>query len=305
MNTLTLYDYLHSFIDYLRVERQVSQNTTLSYQRDLERYIQYLLDCDIQSPHTITRQHISAFIATLHDNHLCAASISRNLSAIRGFHQFLIGENVTGRDITENIKIPKPWMKLPEVLDVDEIDRLLNAPDTSNDNGMRDRALLELLYATGVRVSELVILKCADIFWQEQFIRVLGKGNKERLVPVGKTALQWTRSYIDQVRNRLAALGLAGDILFLNRFGKKMSRQSVWMLVKKRAFEADIDKFISPHSIRHSFATHLIERGAHLRAVQEMLGHADITTTQIYTHLDREYLKNIHHQYHPLEKGML
>jgi integrase/recombinase XerD len=305
MTTVTLYDLLHSFIDYLRIERQVSQNTVIAYQRDLERYIRFLDENQINSPQQIHRQHISTFIANLHENHLCSASISRNLSAARGFHRFLIGENILDRDATENIKIPKPWMKLPEVLDIDEIDLLLKAPDSSSDNGLRDRALLEMLYATGVRVSELIQIKCSDVFWQDQFIRIFGKGQKERLVPVGHTALRWTKLYMEQVRSRLASLGVGGDILFLNRFGKKLSRQSVWNLVKKRAREANIQKFISPHTLRHSFATHLIEGGAHLRAVQEMLGHADIITTQIYTHLDKEYLKKVHHQYHPLEKGLV
>ncbi|MBN1481052.1 site-specific tyrosine recombinase XerD [candidate division KSB1 bacterium] len=296
---------MKSFIDYLRIERQVAANTVLAYQKDLERYTSFLQEGGLTNPQMISHQNVYAFLEMLHDLTLCAATVSRNLSAVRAFHHFLIGEDVTSADPTENIVVPKPWMKLPEVLSTDEIERILNQPDTSTDKGLRDRAMLETAYATGVRVSELVGLKLQDIFWQDEFIRVFGKGGKERLVPVGETALDWIRLYIQGPRVRLAALGLSGDLIFLNRFGKKISRQSVWIHLKKYALEAGISKVISPHSLRHSFATHLIEGGADLRAVQEMLGHADIITTQIYTHLDRNYLKQVHQKFHPLESGAL
>lgn len=283
----------------------MATNTVLAYQRDLERYIKFLEEQQLTSPDVISHQHVYAFLEMLHDLTLCATTVSRNLSAVRAFHHFLIGEEVASVDPTENIVVPKPWMKLPEVLSAEEMERILNQPDTSTEKGVRDRAMLETAYATGVRVSELVGLKLHDIFWQEEFIRVFGKGNKERLVPVGETALAWMKMYIQGPRVRLAALGVAGNLIFLNRFGKKISRQSVWILLKKYTLEAGIAKVISPHSLRHSFATHLIERGADLRAVQEMLGHADIITTQIYTHLDRHYLKQVHQRFHPLESGAL
>jgi len=302
---LNLTDSLKSFIDYLQIERRVAKNTAEAYQRDLLRYIQFLDERGIDASGLVTHKDVYAFLEMLHDLTLSSASVSRNLSAVRAFHHFLIGENQAADDPTENIVVPKPWMKLPEVLGMEEIERLLEAPDTSTETGLRDRAMLEFAYATGVRVSELVGIKVSDIFWQDEFVRVFGKGSKERLVPVGETALSWAKTYIQGPRVRLTAMGLGGELLFLNRFGKKLSRQSVWKSLKKYALQANIKKFVSPHTIRHSFATHLIEGGADLRAVQEMLGHAAITTTQIYTHLDREYLKNIHHKYHPLETGSL
>jgi integrase/recombinase XerD len=302
---LNLADYIKAFIDYLRIERQMADNTVEAYQRDLLRYGEFLQDRALDDFAEISHRDVYAFLEMLHDLTLSAASVSRNLSAVRAFHRFLIGENIISVDPTENIVVPKPWMKLPEVLTAEEMARVLEQPDTATDAGFRDRALLETAYATGVRVSELVSMKTDDIYWQDEFVRVLGKGNKERLVPVGNVALSWIHAYIHGPRIRLAALGCAGDVLFLNRFGKKLSRQSVWIHLKKYAQQAGIFKFISPHTIRHSFATHLIEGGADLRAVQEMLGHSDIITTQIYTHLDRDYLKQVHHRFHPLESGRL
>lgn len=208
-------------------------------------------------------------------------------------------------DPSANLSVEKPWMKVPEVLTPDEVEAILVQTDTSKDGGLRDRSLLEFLYATGVRVSELINIRCADLFWQEEMVCVFGKGRKERLVPVGESALYWCQRYAKEARARLAALGASRDILFLNRFGKKLSRQSVWNIMQKYSHSAGITKPIGPHTFRHSFATHLIEGGADLRAVQEMLGHADITTTQIYTHLDREYIKEVYHRFHPLETKTL
>jgi len=283
----------------------VAQNTVQAYEHDLIRYIKFLNDRSIDSSQNISHKDVYAFLEMLHELTLSSASVSRNLSAARAFHHFLIGENQTTEDPTENIVVPKPWMKLPEVLGTDEIEQLLSAPDTSTETGLRDRAMFELAYATGVRVSELVNIKTMDIFWQDEFVRVFGKGGKERLVPVGETALSWVKCYLQGPWLSLSALGLGGELIFLNRFGKRLSRQSVWKNIKKYALQAGITKFISPHTIRHSFATHLIEGGADLRAVQEMLGHSDIATTQIYTHLDREFLKQVHHKFHPMETGRL
>lgn len=305
MSSLNLSDYLKSFIDYLKIERQVAKNTVEAYEHDLIRYIQFLNEKAIDSPDEISHRDVYAFLEMLHELTLSSASVSRNLSAVRAFHHFLIGENQTSVDPTANIVVPKPWMKLPEVLGTEEIERLLAAPDTSTDVGLRDRAMLELAYATGVRVSELVGIKMTDIFWQDEFVRVFGKGGKERLVPVGETALEWIQAYLQGPWKSLSSLGLGGELVFLNRFGKRLSRQSVWKNLKKYALQAGIKKFISPHTIRHSFATHLIEGGADLRAVQEMLGHSDIATTQIYTHLDREFLKDVHKRFHPMETGKL
>lgn len=302
---MELEDYLHAFTDFLRIEKQLSDNTTLAYENDLLRYIQFLKDQHLTAPQQVEQKQISQFLGLLHDLHLSAPSISRNLSSIRSFHRFLVGEEVMEDDPTANIRVPKPWMRLPHVLDHQEVERLLLQPDLSTDTGLRDRAILEFLYATGVRVSELVTTRIFDLFWDDEFVRVFGKGRKERLVPVGEAALYWVKNYMENYRNRLAGLGVSGDHLFLNRFGKKLSRQTVWILIQKYLAGARIHQHTGPHTLRHSFATHLVEGGADLRAVQEMLGHADISTTQIYTHLDREYLKEVHHHFHPLESGKL
>jgi len=291
---MNLYDHFKSYIDFLRIERQVARNTIEAYERDIERYLKFLQAHGKLQSFQITQSDIEAFLEKLHKLHLSSSSISRNLSAIRSFHRFLIGENVLDTDPTANITVPKPWMKLPEVLDVQDVENLINQPDLSSEKGIRDRAILEFLYATGVRVSELVNLKLADIIW-----------NEIRYIPVGQSALKWVKEYELNVRRKLAALGKSGDRVFLNRFGKKLSRQSVWKILKEYAAEAGIQKFISPHSLRHSFATHLLEGGADLRAVQEMLGHADIITTQIYTHLDRSMLKEVINTFHPLESGRI
>jgi integrase/recombinase XerD len=300
---MTPHDLLKSFMDYLLVERQVSKNTVEAYERDLLRFLSFLQEEHIPELSLVTPADIFRFIERLHDLLLSAATVSRNLSAIRTFFRFLIGEGILEKDPSANITVPKPWMKLPEVLSEAEVNLLLEQPDPSTDTGSRDKAMLEFLYATGVRVSELVNARLSDLIWDDGFVRIFGKGRKERLVPIHTEALYWLNNYIEQTRNRLAALELSGDRIFLNKFGKKLSRVSVWKSIKKYTAEAGIQKYTSPHALRHSFATHLIEKGADLRAVQEMLGHADISTTQIYTHLDREHLKQVYKTYHPLESG--
>lgn len=302
---MELVDQLHNFIDFLRIERQVADNTIISYQRDLLRYIEFLKHKKLSDLAQVRQIHIFPFLELLHDLHLSPASISRNLSAIRALHKFLVGENILFEDPTVNISVPKPWMKIPDVLDHMDVEKLLEQPDVSNDTGLRNRTVLEFLYATGVRVSELINTRCSDVIWDEEFVRVFGKGSRERMVPIGKSALHWIEKYMEMTRTRLASLGLSGDVLFLNRFGKKLSRQSIWIMIQRYLVQAGITKKAGPHTLRHSFATHLIEGGADLRAVQEMLGHADISTTQIYTHLDREYLKEVHHHFHPLETGRI
>jgi integrase/recombinase XerD len=281
----------------------MANNTVQSYRRDLLHYTSHLTERRITAIADINHPHITDYLDLLHHMGLHAASISRHLSAIRGFHQFFLGEGLARLDPTANITIPKPWMRIPDVLDVSEIEKILLQPDTASSTGLRDRSILECLYATGVRVSELVTLHGIDIFWDEEFIRVFGKGGKERLIPIGQSALHWIRRYMDEVRAQLVKHGKSKDIIFLNRFGQMLSRQTVWILIQKYVRSAGIKKRVGPHSFRHSFATHLIEGGADLRAVQEMLGHADISTTQIYTHLDREFLKEVHHHFHPLESG--
>jgi integrase/recombinase XerD len=297
-------DTLHQFIDYLQIERQLSFNTVQAYERDLLRFLNFLEREGNLSLAQVTPQNISQYLSVLYELLLCTSSMSRNLSAVRALYRYMMGEGEVNLDPTENISIPKPWMSLPQVWDVHEIDQLLKQPDWQTVEGLRDRALLELLYATGMRVSEIIQVKQGDLFHEEEFIRVFGKGNKERLVPVGASALWWVHSYEQKSRPQYVRPHSTG-YLFLNRFGRSLSRQSVWKLVKKYARASKVEKYASPHTLRHSFATHLIEAGADLRAVQEMLGHADITTTQIYTHLDRDTLRQVHKLYHPLENGGL
>ncbi|MDZ7260898.1 MAG: tyrosine recombinase XerD, partial [candidate division KSB1 bacterium] len=238
----------------------------------------------------------------LRDVGLAPSSMARNLSAIRMFHRFLMGENITYRDPTETILLPKLSKRLPTVLDIWEVEKLLEQPDVSQPLGLRDRALLEFLYATGVRASELISLKQSQLFFPQGFVRVFGKGAKERMVPIGEQAIFYVQHYQNTTRMVLAQRGLSTDVLFLNRRGQPLSRMGLWKILRFYVLKAGIAKSVSPHTLRHSFATHLLEGGADLRAVQEMLGHADISTTQIYTHLDREYLKEVHRRFHPREK---
>jgi integrase/recombinase XerD len=300
---MSLIDELHRYLQYLQLERQMANNTVQSYRRDLLHYNTFLTDHHIETVTDITHSHITEYLDVLHHMGLHAASVSRHLSSIRGFHQFYLGEGIARLDPTANITIPKPWMRIPDVLDILEVEQILQQPDAATATGLRDRSILECLYATGIRVSELVTLHSTDIFWDEEFIRVFGKGDRERLIPIGQSALHWMRRYMDEVRAKLVQHGKSRDLVFLNRFGQKLSRQSVWIMIQKYVQAAGIHKRVGPHSFRHSFATHLIEGGADLRAVQEMLGHADISTTQIYTHLDREFLKEVHRHFHPLESG--
>jgi integrase/recombinase XerD len=215
------------------------------------------------------------------------------------FHKFLIGEQLTQRDPARLVESPKLPKKLPDVLNPDEVDEILKQPDTASDLGLRDRAILETMYATGMRVSELIGLKRSSVDEREGFVRVFGKGSKERIVPIGRSALKWLRRYLLKVRVRLARDGNGQETLFLNARGKPMSRMSVWNIVRASSTRSGLEKEVHPHTLRHSFATHLLEGGADLRAVQEMLGHSDIATTQIYTHIDREYLKEVHRTFHP------
>lgn len=296
-------DLMHSFLDYLRIERQLAANTVIAYQQDLLRYVAYLQDYGKADPGQIRSGDILSFLEFLHSLCLSPATVSRNLSAIRMFHRFLITEEVTQSDPCMSISAPKPRMKLPEVLDYLEIEQLLAQPDTDTEIGIRDRAILEFMYATGVRVSELISIHQFDLILSEGFVRVMGKGGKERIVPIGAQAIYWVKEYRRNVRIIWANRGQSEDILFLNRRGRPMTRQNVWHFLNGYYCTAGIKKAASPHTLRHTFATHLVEGGADLRAVQEMLGHSDISTTQIYTHLDREYLKEVHRQFHPLEKG--
>jgi integrase/recombinase XerD len=291
-------EFLDRYLSHLAVERGLSGNSLDSYARDLRRYLDYLRQQGLDSPELITRKQISEFLGLLSGYGLSPASLSRNISALRGFHRFLISENICKSDPTENIETPKLGRRLPEVLDLPEVEALLAQPDPASPLGLRDKAMLELLYACGLRVSELLALKQSDLFFDHGFVRCFGKGSKERVIPVGQTARKWVGGYLSQARPGLRQKR-ASDTLFLNNRGSGLSRMGFWKILRHYAQMAGIKKNVHPHILRHSFATHLLEGGADLRSVQEMLGHADISTTQIYTHVDREYLKEVHRQFHP------
>lgn len=269
--------------------------------RDIERYRWYMeMQKGIQRPLKVKTAQIREFIRFLVvDAFLNERSLSRNISSIRSFHTFLIHEDYTDFDPTELLETPKLAQKLPVYLTVEEIDLILAQVDMGCQLGVRNRAMLEMLYSCGLRVSELVNLQQSMIYEDEGFVRVMGKGSKERLVPLGSSAVNYMQLYREHGRNHATPKRGEEDILFLNRRGKRLTRNMVFMIIKELAAAAGIEKKVSPHTFRHSFATHLIEGGADLRAVQEMLGHASITTTEIYLHLDRDYLKEVHRTFHP------
>jgi len=290
--------WIEAFEDYLALESGCSPNTVENYLRDIRRLVAYAVSRDATKPDAITPELLRDHIYALKDLGLAATSIRRGISAARTYFRFLTGEGHLGTDPSNNLETPKTWRTLPEVLSVTEIEALLAAPNPDEPLAWRDRALLEVAYATGVRVSELVGLGIKDIWFDDGLVRVFGKGSKERLVPIGRRAQGAAAVYAREVRPSLDK-GRTQGRLFLNARGKPLSRVGAWGIFKRCATRAGIQKTVSPHTLRHSFATHLLEGGADLRAVQEMLGHADLSTTQIYTHVDRDYLRTVHKMYHP------
>jgi integrase/recombinase XerD len=290
---------IRNYLDFLRLEKNLSRNTLISYKFDFAKYRNFLISAGIYTASAVSEEVISKFLAELHRKNLSPRSVARTLSTIRGFHRYLLGEEEVRDDPTQIIDSLRQEKKLPDVLNIFEVDEILKQPDTSNRLGIRDRAMLETLYATGIRVSELVNLKQSNLMIEDGLILVFGKGSKERLVPIGRSARQWIEEYQKQSRVHLVKTGKSHEILFLNVRGTKLTRDMIRKLVEKYSLAAEIGKKVHPHTFRHSFATHLLEGGADLRAVQEMLGHADISTTQIYTHIDREYLKEVHRTFHP------
>jgi len=295
-------NHLEDFINFLIVERNLAANTIEAYAFDLNKYIDFLISRGINNFNEVQSSHIIAYLTTLHDEKLSSLTIARNLSALRMFHRFLMSESMADSNPTDTISSPKLAMKLPVVLDQFEIERLIEQPDTTTTLGTRDRALLEFAYATGVRVSELISVKLNDLFFDDQLVRIFGKGSRVRIVPVGERAIESVEDYYLNSRPLLVKTYDNNNTLFLNNRGKSLTRMGFWKILRRYVVEAGIGKPVSPHTIRHSFATHLIEGGADLRAVQEMLGHVNISSTQIYTHLDREYLKEVHRTFHPREK---
>ena len=293
-----MHQLVEAFLNYISVERGLAQNTIISYKEDLGFYIDYLNGRKVDVLAGSTKNDVMDFMMDQKGRGLSANSISRRLAAIKAFYRFLVRERILKADPTSLMEAPKLWKKIPEVLSVDEVERLIAAPDISRKQGIRDRAILEVMYATGMRASEVVDLKLNNINLEIGFARCIGKGDKERIIPLGKKAKSAIEAYLQKCRPSLAKKKEA-DVLFLSRLGRRISRQSLWKLIKKYARISGIKKEIRPHILRHSFATHLLEHGADLRSVQEMLGHSDISTTQIYTHVNKDRLKSIHKMFHP------
>ena len=289
---------IDQFLDYLSLERGLSKNTLASYSRDLSKFATYLQKRHIQSFNDVKKSDITDFMLLQKDKGLSSNSIARSLVAMKVFFQFLVREGLLKNDIASVVEMPRLWKHLPETLSINEVERLLKAPRLKDWIGIRDKACLELMYATGLRVSELVNLNIQDVNFELGVIKCLGKGSKERIVPLGNTAKTAVNRYVKRVRPKLMK-SRSDNGLFLTRLGRKMSRQMLWKIIKGYAKKTRIDKDIKPHTLRHSFATHLLERGADLRVVQEMLGHSNISTTQIYTHVNKERLKSIHRKFHP------
>jgi len=289
---------IDEFLNFLSVERGLSANTQSAYQTDLKKFAVYLNEKKISNIQKITRKNITNFLMDEKEKGIGSRSIGRRLVAIKTFFRFLVNERLVQEDITATLDSPRLWKTLPGVMSVEEVEKLLRAPDLTDPLGIRDRAMMELLYASGLRVSELVGVKTDNINLKAGFVRSLGKGSKERIVPLGKKAIEWIEKYIQRVRSKWKKSG-DSPYLFLSERGKNLTRQEFWYRLRKYAQESRIKKKISPHTLRHSFATHMLSNGADLRFVQEMLGHADISTTQIYTHVDSDRIKKIHKQFHP------
>ena len=291
--------FVKEYLAHLKLEKNLSTNTVSSYKIDLNTFVEFIKNKNINDPSRITTENISSFFKILKDIGLSATSSARYFSSLKGFFLYLLRNNYILSNPIEKISAPKISQKLPAVLTVNEVEKILCLPDVENKLTLRDKAILELFYACGTRVSELINLKIGDLFLKEEIIRVFGKGSKERLIPIGSSAINWINKYLMKSRPLLMKKLKSENYLFLNSRGSKLSRMGIWKIIDRYVKEAGIVKKVHPHTFRHSFATHLLEGGADLRAVQEMLGHSDISTTQIYTHIDRDYIKQVHKQYHP------
>lgn len=288
-------DYLH----YLTIERGLTENTKKSYQRDLLQYLSFLQKQKIADWQEVDRFTVVIFLQELKEGGRSNATIARMITSLRRFHQFLRQERYTDHDPMQHIDSPKKQQKLPDTLSLGEVEKLLATPDTNETLGLRDRAILEVMYATGLRVSELINLKLNDIHLEMGLLQTLGKGDKERIVPLGEIAIKWVRRYLAEARPYLTRKNLEEPHLFVNNHGSGLSRQGIWKNLKAIVQKAGIYKTVTPHTLRHSFATHLLENGADLRTVQELLGHADISTTQIYTHITKKRMTDVYKQYFP------
>jgi integrase/recombinase XerD len=289
---------IERFDDFLALEQGAANPTRDAYRRDVARLATFALTKGVHAPTSLDPRLLREFVYHLKDLGLAPSSIRRNVSALRTYFRFLTSEGVIASDPSDRLEMPKRWRDLPDVLSVEEIDRLLDAPKIDDTLYFRDRAMLEVAYGAGLRVSEWITLQVKDVVLDEGVLRVFGKGGKERLIPIGRPAISAIAIYQRELRPRLER-GEGKGVLFLNARGEPLSRMGAWKILRKYVSDAKIEKRVSPHTLRHSFATHLLEGGADLRAVQEMLGHADISTTQIYTHVNRDYLRTVHKQFHP------
>ena len=294
---------LKRYLQFIKLEKNLSENSVFSYKNDLQRYLKFVAqDLRIHNLNGVTLQHIEQYLEELSAMDLSVSSIARNISSIRGFHEFAVVEDLAEANPAELIELPKQAKNLPDVLNPDEVAAIIDIPNRETDAGIRNAAIMETLYATGMRVSELTSLEIDNLFFEIGFIRVVGKGNKERLVPVGEAAQSALEHYIEVVRPKFQSdknPQKAENKIFLSQRGNPLSRMSIWNIVNDAAERAGIEKNVYPHIFRHSFATHLLEGGADLRAVQEMLGHSSIITTEIYTHVDRSLLHQVHKEFHP------
>ena len=293
-----MYQLLDQYLDFLTMEKGLSSNTLEAYGRDLNRYVAFMERGGTKSISDIAPEQVISYLVEMRKEGLAANSVNRGLAAIRGFYKFLLTEKIIDKNPLAHIELAKVGMRLPDTLSREEMNVILDEPRGGTKSALRDKAMLELLYASGLRVSELIFLNMGNINWQVGYLVTMGKGKKERVVPIGKSAYDCLYRYVHEARPLFLKRSRT-DVLFLNKSGASFSRQGFWKLVKKYAGRAGLQKKVHPHTFRHSFASHLLEGGADLRSVQTMLGHADISTTQIYTHITREGLKEIHRKYHP------
>ncbi len=294
-----MFNFAEEYLSSLKFERNLSENTIAAYKTDLRSFIQFCSSEGVDDLDKITTKTASGFFRELMKAGLSASSSSRYFSSIKGFFTFLLENNFINKDPLAALKAPKAKRPLPEYLTLNEIDRIFESPDTADKYGLRDRAMLEVMYSCGLRVSEVINLELSSLHFESEIIRVFGKGSKERIVPIGSSAVAWLNRYFNESRPLLVKQRATGNYVFLNSRGTKLSRMGIWKILSAHAQKAEIHKDVHPHIFRHSFATHMIEAGADLRAVQEMLGHVSISTTQIYTHVDRNFVKEEHRQYHP------
>jgi len=293
---------LKEYLSVLRLEKNLSRNTILSYKNDIQNLLRFAADNNVTDENEIDYKLLNKFYSMIYEMGITGSTAARYLSSHRGFFAYLLRSSYIQKDPTDKIVSPKRAKKLPAVLSFNEIEKMLEAPDTSSVLGLRDKAIMEIMYSSGLRVSEAINLTLSDLHFNEEIIRVLGKGSKERIIPIGSSAVFWVDKYLVSARPKLEKKMKSKSILFLNIRGTRLSRMGLWKIIDRYATEAEISHEVHPHTFRHSFATHLLEGGADLRSVQEMLGHADISTTQIYTHIDRDYIKQVYREFHPRGK---